>query len=430
VENLVTAFHHEGLRVTNYRIELVDVSRLSLGIQDGIVAGVYSPLRRVDSLTVSLFLEWSDGRVSLGLLSGPDPAGVTEVLKSSLAARYEDEDARVFLGPQSLNPVPLHSAETAALYTEKLDFFYDIVGLLTKNAEAEAVANLSGGISAFDSRVSLKTSKGLSLHSESTNFSYYYNYDGIIGDSHDWRSPFTLQEIEDHVTVTSRNYRWLRRKPAEAGGGHAAIIFHPNLVDELLQHYIISNLYAQRILHGQSPWSLGAFRDKARVFRTDVGLVMDPTVPLSPGAYLFTAEGVPAKREVYILNGCLQTPIVSLKYTRRMGMPPSCPPGSRYSLRVEHGGAVGFDAAVQSIGSGFLVFSALGMHTQDRISGGYSLLSPRSLYIRGGEIQGPVSISINGNFFENLNEEATAFVAFGGYRSPGMRVDASVSVVG
>jgi PmbA protein len=430
VERRVTAFRHEGLRVTNYRIELIDVSRLSLGIQDGIVAGVYSPLRRVDSRSLSLFLEWSDGRVSLASLSGLRPSSVDEVLEASQAARYEDEDARVFLGPQPVAPVALHSAETVALYKENLDYLYAIVSLLTKTAEAEGVSNLSGAISAFDSSVTLKTSKGLALDSKSTNFSYYYNFDGILGDSHEWRSPFTLQEIENHVSVTLKSYRWLRRKPAGADGGHTAVIFHPNLIDELLQHYILSNLHAQRILHGQSPWSLGAFREKERVFRRDITLTMDPTVPLSPGSYLFTAEGVPAKQEVYIRDGCLQTPIVGLKYSQRMGMPPSCPPASRYSLRVGHGGAIDFETAARGVSRCFLVFSALGMHTQDRISGNYSLLSPRSLYISEGEIQGPVSVSINGNFFENLNDEEMTFVAFGGYSSPGMRVDASVSTVG
>ena len=87
-----------------------------------------------------------------------------------------------------------------------------------------------------------------------------------------------------------------------------------------------------------------------------------------------------------------------------------------------------FRESIRKVHRCFLVFSALGLHTQDRISGGYSLLSPRALYIRKGKKAGPVSISMHGNFFANLNDESMRFVAFRGYRCPGLMVKASVAV--
>jgi len=56
-----------------------------------------------------------------------------------------------------------------------------------------------------------------------------------------------------------------------------------------------------------------------------------------------------------------------------------------------------------------LVYSLLGMHTQDGTSGRYSVGAPKSLVIEGGELKGKVKATIVGSFFDNLTDPRTRF---------------------
>jgi PmbA protein len=64
---------------------------------------------------------------------------------------------------------------------------------------------------------------------------------------------------------------------------------------------------------------------------------------------------------------------------------------------------------VQSTERGLLINNLMGMHTQDSTSGRYSVSAPQSLVINQGEIIGTVKTTLNGNFFENLNDEKLRF---------------------
>jgi len=54
-----------------------------------------------------------------------------------------------------------------------------------------------------------------------------------------------------------------------------------------------------------------------------------------------------------------------------------------------------------------LVCSVLGMHTQDPVSGNFSLAAPEAIVVKGGEMLGSVKAVISGNFFDALNSRQT-----------------------
>ena len=69
----------------------------------------------------------------------------------------------------------------------------------------------------------------------------------------------------------------------------------------------------------------------------------------------------------------------------------------------------------------------LGVHTQDPVSGDFSLSAPQSLRVDDGTIQGRVRATISGNLFEILRREDTTFVAFEGEATPGLLIRCHVA---
>ncbi|MFA6808281.1 MAG: metallopeptidase TldD-related protein, partial [Eubacteriales bacterium] len=54
-----------------------------------------------------------------------------------------------------------------------------------------------------------------------------------------------------------------------------------------------------------------------------------------------------------------------------------------------------------------LIHSVLGLHTQNPVTGDYSLSAPSSLRIINGKIVGKTDVKINGNFWNDLRSSQT-----------------------
>jgi PmbA protein len=68
------------------------------------------------------------------------------------------------------------------------------------------------------------------------------------------------------------------------------------------------------------------------------------------------------------------------------------------------------------------------MHTQDAISGSYSLTAQQTLTIRDGKLGGRVKATIAGNFVDDLTNPDTAFGWDPHENNPAIRVRSTVSV--
>jgi PmbA protein len=74
------------------------------------------------------------------------------------------------------------------------------------------------------------------------------------------------------------------------------------------------------------------------------------------------------------------------------------------------------------MGDGALVLAVLGVHTQDRASGDFSLSAPQVLRVRGGKYVGRMRATISGNLFDLLRDDRLHLVRFPGEHSPGLLV--------
>lgn len=413
--------------VVDYRINLAAGRSIGVGIRDNDIGSMYSPISFSDTISGGFLVQWRDCRLSRGNLDGNSLSQLNEVLAQTRAAAYEDPDAAQFLGPQQIHDVPLDSPDVPRLFDERAEYLLDVVRQMQGVAQRHDARTLNGGVGAGMSTTWLRTSQGLQLSTRSTSFLYSASFDGLIGDGFRRRVVVDQQEIVDQIERVGILLDQLRQPAEPPANGEILVILHPNVAYSMFDYYVWGNMGGAAVYHGQSAWSREDFEARRQVFRPDLQVRVEPWEPLGPGSFAWTGEGWPSRPTMYIDGGCLVHPAVDLKYARRLGLPPNTPPGSEWSVHIEGPPEVGAEHLVEHQADAVLVLSVLGLHTQDRTNGKYSLSASQALLIRDGEIQGKVKAALHGDFFGHLRDGALRMVRFAGQHSPGFAYPGSVA---
>jgi PmbA protein len=212
----------------------------------------------------------------------------------------------------------------------------------------------------------------------------------------------------------------LRAPAASRAGGVRPVVLHPDVVEDYVLGVLLHNLDGAQVAHGTGAFRREQFGAREPILREDLGLRTNPLIPLAAGAYRFTQEGLPASPSVLIEHGRLVTPLLDLKYARRLGLPPTAIPSAMDTLFLEGPPAISYDEALGAAGGGALVLSVLGVHTQDFTSGDFSLAAPQSLAIGSGGLEGRARATISGNVFDLLRSSSLRLVRFPGEHTPGL----------
>lgn len=413
--------------VTDYRVNLGAGQSTGVGIRDNDVGSVYSPLAFRDSIGGSFLVQWQDGRLSRGNLDGNSLLQWERVIDSARAAAYEDPDAAQFLGPQIVHDLELFSSDVPPLFAERASHLLEIVALLQRIATRNDAKTLNGGVGASVGESWLRTSRGLSLHSRGTSFSYSASFDGIIGDGFGKRTLVPEPEIEAQIERVGNYLQQLRTTAKPSTQSDLTIVLHPNVAYSLFSYYIWNNMGGSSIFHGQSAWRREDFVEQRQVLRPDWTVHVEPWEPLGSGSFGWTGEGLPSAPVTYIDAGRLVSPILDLKYARRLELPIQTPPGNEHSVHFQTSTEQTADALIAEIEHGVLILAILGLHTQDASSGHYSLAAPQALLIEHGEIIGRVKLTLSGNFFAHMLDEELRLIRFPGQHSPGFAYPGAVT---
>jgi PmbA protein len=415
-------------QIADYRVNLAAGRSYAVGIRDNDVGSVYSPLSFSDTVTGSFLLQWRDGRLSRGNLDGNSLQEFDQVVARARAAAYDDPDAAQFLGPQQVRPVETSSPDVPPLFGERAGLLLEVVSVLREGAERYGARTLNGGTGASMGESWIRTSHGLDLHGTSTSFSFSASFDGIIGDGMRRRKLIALDEIRAEVARIGAFFEHLQRPAMVSESRDRVIVLHPNVAYSLFDFFVWGNMGGSAVFHGQSPWSKDDFVTKRQILREDFQVNIDPWQPLGSGSFGWTGEGLPSAPVTYVDGGRLVSPILDLKYAKRLDLPPLTPPGNEHSVHLEAGEKIDADEFIAGLTDGLLVLSVLGLHTQDRTSGNYSLSAPQTLLIRDGEIRGKVKVTLSGNFLDHLRDGATRLVRFVGQHSPGFAFPGNATI--
>ena len=412
----------------DYRINLSDRRSIGIGIRDNDVGSVYSPFSFGQGTSGSFLVQWQDGRLSRGNLDGNSLIIIGELLANARLAAYDDPDAAQFLGPQQVQDLALFSADVPPLFEDQTSYLLDVVAQMQGLSTRYAANTLNGGVNASAGTSWLRTSRGLDLITDSTGFSYSASFDGLIGEGYSQRTVAPLDAITAQIELAGNYLQPLRTPASGIDSGTRMVVLHPDVAYSLFNFFVWGNLGGAAIFHGQSPFKIEDFRTNRQVFRGDVTVSVDPWEALSPGAFKYTSEGWPSAPTTYIQDGRLMQPILDLKYARRLDLPPTTPPGSEQSVQLQADTTTTWEALQPQLTEAILVLGVLGLHTQDRSSGNYSLSTSQALLLRDGAIQGRIKATLNGNLFDNLNDDALQLVRFPGQHSAGFAVPLTVTI--
>jgi PmbA protein len=414
--------------IADYRINLAERRSLGVGIRDNDVGSVYSPFSFGQSTSGGFLIQWRDGLLSRGNLDGNSLAIIDEVIGNARQAAYDDPDAAQFLSPQDVHDVPLWSDDVPPLFAERSAYLLDVAAQHQQLAARYEAKTLNGGSGAGMGESWLRTSRGLDLSTRSTSFSYSASFDGLIGEGMSSRMVAPLPEIANQIALAGEYLAALRQPSNGISSGSRMVVLHPDVAYSLFGYYVWGNLSGSAVFHGQSPFRAEDFSGHRCVFRPDLNVAVDPWQPLGPGSFMYTSEGLPSAPSIYIEHGCVTQPVLDLKYARRLGLQPTTPPGSEHSVHITAESEEAWDEVQPQLDEAILVLSVLGLHTQDRSSGNYSLSTSQALLIRDGEIAGRIKATLAGNFFANLRDPQLRFVRFRGQHSPGFALPLAVAI--
>ena len=397
----------EELRLSAWRILVHESEAVSLGIKDNSPGSVYTPPSYRQGESGEVFLVWADGTCSQAVVQLPfqnEREFWSNELEQWRQASYADPDAAHIPTPE---PLPLVAVEDRAIQQiiagQDEVLFDQVKHWLT---EKPSNSKMQGSIQAAWGYRHVRTSTGLAVTYQQSQFVTWFSFDSLVGGGFAKRRLIRPEEREDLWTQTVNHYEDMK-KEAPPVGPQTQVILSPSMTEEMLGQFILPNFSGDRVLEGQGAYSKESFLEQKLVFHPHVSLIIDPLQPLELGSYLVTPEGVPAQRTMLVREGLLQTPYLRVKEAIRWGAKPTALPQGMGGLYLKHQSEVPWEEALQEVEDGVLVLSVLGLHTQEAVSGSYSLSAPHSLRILKGKIVGRTDVKLTGNFLADLAASTT-----------------------
>jgi len=380
---------------------------VSLGIKDNSPGSVYTPPSYRQGESGEVFLVWADGKCSQAMVqlgSHDEREYWQQELEQWRQASYEDPDAAHIPSPEPLPLVAVEDQAIKRIITGDDQILFDQVRLWLTDKPVNA--KLQGSIQTAWGHRHVRTSTGLAVTYQQSQFVAWFSFDSLIGGGFAKRR-LSRPEEQEALWVRTLSFFEAMQTGAPPVGLQTQVILAPSMTEDMLGQFILPNFSGDRVLEGQGAFPKESFLENKLVFHPHFSLLIDPLRPLELGSYLITPEGVPANRTVLVRDGKLQTPFLRVKDSVRWGTKPTALPQGTAGLYLKHQAEVPWVKALQGVEDGVLVLSVLGLHTQEAVSGSYSLSAPHSLRIIKGQIVGKTDVKLTGNFFADLAAPTT-----------------------
>ncbi len=395
-----------GLALDGWRFELSQAHSVGAGLKDNKLGGPYASPMFKRQTGGEVYLIWADGRRSVSEIDSktlPDLPRRMEIWRS---ASYTEEVGAEILPPAGLPEVKLLDGRVASVVETDHAYLFGILNRIRKELPGYGVEFMDAEAMAVQSRRSVFNSRGLFVEYDQTLFSFYAAADHTYDESFRERRLPTEEEIAALIAEVGETTARLK-KPGSLASGSMPVLLSSRVVEGMTEKYLLHSLAGQNVINGQAAYRLDDFLAHEQVARPDLHLTLNTTRDLRPGSYRCTREGVPAGRLPLIKGGCLQTPLLDVKYARKAGLAPTPLVSDLSGLEFELGEASGLTELIEEIDEGLIVYGVLGLHTQDSASGNYSLTAGQALGVKNGKVTGKVKSVIAGNILENLKDPGT-----------------------
>ncbi len=416
-----------GLTLDGWRFELNQAHSVGMGLKDNKLGGPYASPAFRRQAGGEIYLIWADGRRSVSRIDSKVLANLPERMEVWRSASYTEEVGAEILPPAEFPEVRLFDGRLAEVVDKDNPYLFAILDRIRKELPAYGVEFVDAEATAMRIQRSVFNSRGISVEYEHTLFSVYASADHTYSESfHERRLPLE-EEITALIEEVGKTTAQLKN-PGSLASGPMPVLLASRVVEGMVDKYLVHSLSGHNVVNGQAAYRLDDFLAHEQVARTDLNLTMDSTRDLRPGSYRCTREGVPAGRLPLIKDGRLQTPLLDVKYARKAGLAPTPLLSDMSSLELKLGEAAGVAELIKEMPEGLVVYSVLGLHTQDSASGNYSLTAGQALAVENGRITGKVKAVIAGNFLENLKDPRARSGLEPGKDFPALLVQSTVTV--
>jgi len=417
----------EGAEVVGWRFDLSESRSIAAGLKDSRVGGPYDPPSVASGIGGGIVLVWSDGVHTYGNADARAIEEFDQRLRAWRQAAFADRYAPPLHPPADYPAVATFDPDVASILEGDTKRLFRLLRLALDTCQARGARVVDAGVGVARGTRFLHSSTGIRLSYPETSFRFWASADDLYGQGYAKRRVPTDEEVEFLVHDVADTAAVLRADGVPLAG-ELPVVLPPDSANAFYGHYLGANLSGSAVVNGHSAFTLDQFRAAAQVARADVQVWVDTLLPLEGAASPASSEGVPGGRADLIRDGRLVSPLLDLRYAGRAAMPPTPVPRGGPGLLVRSDrAAAGQDDLLADVERGLVVYSLLGMHTQDSSSGSYSLVASQARAIVDGRLRdGKIKAVLSGNFFEHLRDDRTRFAPFPHEWNPGMRVHCAV----
>ncbi len=422
-------YQKKDAALMDWRFDFHEAKGLEIGLKNNRIGGPYSAPGYKQSISGEIFLYWKNQRYSSGKLDAQVVADFTEYMNNWKAAAYYDPEGVGLFTPDRVPEVNLADPVVADIVERDNSRPFKLLEDGLQRLSAAGLNPINGKIRCFQSTRSIGNSAGFAVEFPQTPVEFYFEVNNSYGESFQekfWPAPAKIDRVIENTARIAK----LLNNPAQATfSGATRLLFPPEVFESFIGQFLINNLYGSLVVNRQSRYSLQDFREQRPVLRSDLSLILDTLQPLRAFSYACTSEGVPGGRINLIDHGKLTTPILGLKYAKKAGLPPTpvAAGGRGFFLKTDNL-LPEWEHLVRNTERGLIVYSVLGMHTQDSSSGSFSLTADQCLLVENGAITGKVKAVINGDFLASLAAETSYFGKVAGEDNPGYSFLATATV--
>jgi PmbA protein len=192
--------------------------------------------------------------------------------------------------------------------------------------------------------------------------------------------------------------------PCQGDKGGYTIIFTPEVLSEIISHFIL-NACKGDVIYKQKSYLKDYINKK--IFSKNLTLVEDPHIDYFLGSYVVDYEGVRTNKKDLFKEGVFKKPIYNKKYgllTNNKSTGNSFY-GISFTNVLQKPGTRQIESIIQNTKKGILVYSVMGLHTNDIVTGDFSLTISSAKEIVNVEYKRTVTnLNLTGNIKDLFKE--------------------------
>jgi len=387
--------------IIQYDLQLGSHLNFEYGITNNNFGSVYSPVGISDEISGNATVIWDNGTVSLIDLDYDKIIRFPELIDFFKSLSYPEKFLPRLPENQSIVPYKSFDPELfERIYSREFPLFQNMGQnfKLLKKPESDFV-NIAADYSL--SYELYGNSKNINIQKIYTSNSFSYEVDSLVFQHILSHLLFDQKKIDSSFTPFHNFFINLKKTTSEKMNNENIVLL-PSALYPLLSFYLGYNMNGQNIYYKKSQFSLEDFDSGRKISNKAFNLLFNPTLDWEMSSYCLSSSGLTPETGYYIKEGKMTQPSIDLKASAMLNRKPNNGFG---------GGKTIFEPVddtlinyLEKTGDFYLVFGFLGLHTQDPLSGNFSLSVSTGLLKQKGKIRGLTKANVSGNIFDLLKE--------------------------